>query len=509
MRLADLDSAYDLVIAGGGITGAGIFFQAVQNGYNALLVESKDFAWGTSSRSSKMVHGGLRYMRQGRFNMTRKSVNQREYLLKKYPGLITPLHFLMPVFDDYGPRPMAMKIGLSLYSLMAQKRQHRFYSRSEVLKNIPYLRSPNLNSGVGFTDAQVDDARLVLRLIFDACQLGGTAVNYTSLEAVRRNKTGLLSSVTIRDTESKKVKEIQTRVLINATGANAETLTPCPQKGYRIRPLRGSHLIFPGHLMTLDRVVSFIHPEDLRPVYLFPWEDHLVLGTTDVDHAGNLEAEPCISKTEAQYLMDGLKFVLPKAPIDKNDCISSMAGIRPVFSKVSGTKKKKASTESREHVVWKNKGVITVTGGKLTTFRLLAQDALKAADPWLPSAKPQSGISDNTAAIQKNNRFDLRYGAWGRQAIEKFETSLFEPIPGTNRLWAELCYCAAHEQVCHLDDLMLRRLRIGLFLPNGGLSILDTIQKICSPFVDWDDTRWETEKANYITTWEQCYAPPF
>ncbi len=525
MKLSDLNTQYDLVIAGGGITGAGIFHEAVQKGYKTLLLESNDFAWGTSSRSSKMVHGGLRYLKQGRFLMTRASVKQREYLLNLYPGLISPLKYMLPLYDNYGPKQSAMKLGLSIYSFMAQKKQHQMFSKSECIKKLPPIRQENLLSACGFTDAQVDDARLVLRLIFDACGLGGDAINYIKLDSVQRENSGKVSSVQVIDQKSGQVKIIKTKAVVNATGVFVDQLSVCPIKGHRIRPLRGSHLIFPGHLIELNHVISFFHPEDLRPVFLFPWEGCLILGTTDLDHDQDLSKEPRMTPSESEYLLSGLKYILPDLNIELSDCIASIAGVRPVLSKVSNKRSKfaskkikAASKESREHVVWKDGGVVSVTGGKLTTFRLLAQDALKAAADDLPAPKPlkpELGTIDSSSHKQflliSNNlgqRVIDRLGIDKLEVFKHYDKNLFNQVPGTTTLWAELYYSAAHEQVRHLDDLLLRRTRIGLFLPQGGVTLLDEIESVCTPCLPWNKERWKQEKKNYLDTWNQYYSPP-
>ena len=351
MKFTELDKTYDIVIAGGGITGAGVFYEAVKRGYSVLLAESEDFAWGTSSRSSKMVHGGLRYLKQGKFLLTKAAVKEREFLLEQYPGLVLPLHFIMPLFDHYGPSRTALKFGLSIYSFMAGKKQHLSYTKQQALDIIPGIRKENLLSAVGFQDSQVDDARLVLRLIYDACQNGGVAMNYTTVSGFERDKKDRLSVVFLKDKGSGREIEIKTSVLINATGVLAETLHPAHKQGLHIRPLRGSHLFFPDRF-NLDKVISFIHPKDSRPVFIFPWEGVLVLGTTDVDHKQDLNTEPRMTKQEADYLMEGLYHVLPDCPLNLSDCISSMAGVRPVLAR---KKAAAASKESREHVVWQDK----------------------------------------------------------------------------------------------------------------------------------------------------------
>ena len=514
MRLIDTDNNFDLVVIGGGITGAGVFHEAVNLGLKTILLEAKDFAWGTSSRSSKMVHGGLRYLKQGKFLLTRSAVRERERLLKTYPGLVNPLNFLMPIYDDYGPKKSSMRIGLSIYSFMARQRQHQSFTRDQTLKFIPQIRNDNLVSSVGFKDAQVDDARLVLRLINDGCLAGGTALNYTKVIGIERDNKGNVAAINAHDTITGHKAELKTKTVINATGVWAEQLYPSPVKGYHLRPLRGSHLIFPEDILPLERVISFAHPEDLRPVFFFPWNGCNILGTTDVDHEDNLDQEPFVTDEEASYLISGLQFILPDLDISLKDCISSIAGIRPVLSK----KKKKASKESREHVVWEDKGLVTVTGGKLTTFRLLALDALDAAKKYLPQhLKIQTKI-----AIQKpemNDSFlDLpevlkqrlygRYGHMAKEILKNNDKERFTHIADTSSLWIELCHAAQHENIHNLSDLMLRRVRIGLFLPHGGKAYLDKIEKICKPFLSWDKERWASEKNTYMDLWQKFYSPP-
>lgn len=538
--IESIEKNYDLVIVGGGVTGAGVFHEALVQGFSPLLVEANDFAWGTSSRSSKMVHGGLRYLKEGKIFLTRAAVRERQRLLSEYPGLVEPLNFIMPLYHGHGPSMGAMKFGLSLYSLMAGERQHEIFSRTQVVGMVPKVCQTDLMSGVGFKDAQVDDARLVLRLIFDGCDQGGHAFNYTRATAIERNTRGNVIGVHLRDTETGDVSFVKTPVVINATGAFAEALHPSPVKGFHIRPLRGSHLVFPGKLYPLDRVISFIHPTDNRAVFLFPWEGCLFLGTTDVDHTGvdhteSMSKEPCISLEEADYLMEGLAHILPDLKVSLDDCIASIAGVRPILSK----KKVAASKESREHVVWKDHGLVTVTGGKLTTFRILAADALKAAQKYLPRAPKRKtcpkavsgpaskiavesreglGSMDSQLSINQLSASQLstgviqrlrgRYGARVKQVMATGTPKDFIPVGNTQTLWAELCHGARHEQVRHLSDLLLRRVRIGLFLPNGGMDFMDEIQARLAPFLDWDKERWGREIKTYEQVWQRAYSVP-
>ncbi len=504
-----------MIIIGGGITGAGIFREAVRHGARVLLLERNDFAWGTSSRSSKMVHGGLRYLRAGKFRLTRDSVRERQRLLDQAPGLVQPLQFLMPVYKDYGPSKNMVALGLSIYSAMAWEKQYVRLNAEEIRRQLPLVRSEHLSAGFVFRDAQVDDARLVLRLISEGCRNGGRAENYVTVCGIRRDRQGAVAAVVAEDTETLQSKEFTTRVVVNATGVWGEDFQASPVKGQHLRPLRGSHLVFPAEHLPSDKVISFIHPRDHRPVFVFPWEGRALLGTTDVDHEDALDEEPCITPTEAAYLMEGLKFILPGIKISGEDCIASYAGVRPVLSKGG----KVASNESREHVVWEDKGLVTVTGGKLTTFRLLALDALKAVRHYLPIESPNKKapvftpprISEKMKWLPETIRQRLqgRYGNSADEVLDVEGESVLTRVGSTNTLWAEIVFAAMHEKVRHLTDLMLRRVRIGLLLPEGGKDQLDRIERLCQSVLAWNDMRWQQEKQLYIETWRRYNAPPF
>ncbi len=228
---------------------------------------------------------------------------------------------------------LAMKAGLTIYSLMAGEKQHEIYTKTQATDKISGIRQENLASAVGFKDAKVDDARLVLRLIDKGKLLGGMALNYTRVTRIKRDQKGYAAAVNIKDEESGALSEIKTKVVINATGIFAEKLHPSAQKGFHIRPLRGSHLIFSQKLFPLTQVISFIHPQDLRHLFLFPWEGCIVFGTTDVDHNQDIEVEPFVTMDEADYLMQGLRYILPEINLSLKNCISSIAGVRAILSR--------------------------------------------------------------------------------------------------------------------------------------------------------------------------------
>jgi len=516
MGLDSLEEKWDLIVIGGGITGAGVLREAVRMGIRTLLVERNDFAWGTSSRSSKLVHGGLRYLKEGRLHLTYESVCQRQRLLSEAPGLVEELGFLVPVYKHIGPGKAALCAGLNLYDLMARKRYHRYFDTRSFAAMVPRLSTDGLTGGYRFMDAQVDDARLVQRLINESIAQGGTAINYSGVGEILRDERGNVRGVTMTDTETGESRNMSTRAVINATGSWAETLHPSPEQNLHLRPLRGSHLMIPAWRLPLAQAVTLTHPDDGRPLFIIPWEGALMLGTTDIDHGKSISGEIVMSREEAHYMIECLRAYFPAAGIGLNDCIASYAGIRPVLSKGNLD----PSKESREHVVWRKNGLVTVTGGKMTTFRLLAVDALKAAAADLPAGArprigepafqpvPQSPSDQRGLSPLLWRRLYGRYGMTAETMIRDADAKDLSLIPGTHTLWAELPVLAATEQVRHLTDLLLRRVRIGLLVAGGGREHLDRIQFLCAPVLNWDEDRWKAERRMYVEHWDYAHSVP-
>ena len=516
MNLKDIPDKWDLIIIGGGITGAGVFREAARMGLSVILIEQRDFAWGTSSRSSKLVHGGLRYLKEGHFKMTKIAVEERERLLKEAPGLVEPLGFLLPIYEDQRPGKRTIQVGLSLYDIMARERQHHYYEREKFKQMVPHINSSGLKGGFEFLDAQVDDSRLVLRLINEAAASGACALNYVAVNRINRNDAGQVVGVNVSDVETLENRTFWSPAVINATGSWAEKLHPSPEPLRHLRPLRGSHLVFPADALPLTKGFSFIHPADKRAVFVVPWEGAVLLGTTDLDHTANLSVEPTITEEEVIYLMRGVQAMFPALAISLQDCLCAFAGIRPVLSEG----KLKPSEESREHVVWISDGLITVTGGKLTTFRRLAMDALKAAKPYLP---PDTSLNRKAPAFDEVpqkpplgygltppiwRRLYGRYGMAAETIVRKAKPRDLSIVPGTHTLWAELPYVAQNEQIRHLTDLLLRRVRIGLLTPEGGKAYLKRIRKLCQNVLPWDRRRWKKEINTYLEHWLYAHALP-
>ncbi len=506
MENKPIDKAYDLVVVGGGITGAGVLRESVRMGLKTLLVEKNDFAYGTSSRSSKLVHGGLRYLKQGKLLLTYESVRQRQRLLDEAPGLVDEIDFLMPIYRERGPGRLPLTAGLVLYDLMAGKLYHSHMDSKEFAEMVPGIDTTGLSGGFRFMDAQTDDARLVLRLISESAEDGGQALNYTSATGIVRNEDGAVTGIDITDVETGESHTVSTPAVINATGAWAETLHPVHESDMHLRPLRGSHLVIPADRLPLTRAVTLIHPDDGRPLFIIPWEGALMLGTTDIDHGNDLNTEVTATAEEAAYMMECLNTYFPEANLTLGDCSASFAGIRPVLTRKENVD---PSKESREHVIWADKGLVTVTGGKLTTFRILAADALKATKPWLPADARVDLKSpafakvplpaDNPKGLPAPNLRNL-YGRYGKHAasiIDRAEARDLECIPGTHTLWAEIPFAAESENVRHLTDLLLRRVRMGMLLKDGGREHLPRIRNLCEPVLNWDGDRWETELQMY------------
>lgn len=512
--LGELSQEWDILVIGGGISGAGILREAAAAGLKALLMEQGDFASGTSSKSSKLVHGGLRYLKTGQWRLTLESVRERERLVRESAGLVRPLGFILPIYRDRKPGWWVMKAGLWLYDLMARKR--RFYSlKPDALRMVaPHLREDQVRGAFCYPDAQTDDARLTVRVLSEALARGARAINYLRANELLIENDRVMG-VRVQDRAGSGSHEVRAKLVINVAGAWCDRLRMQVGGHEKLRPLRGSHLVFDYRDVPAAQAISLFHPRDNRPVFLVPWEGKVLVGTTDLDHRAELDTEPHCTGEEASYLLEALRFLMPNRPISLDMAIGAWAGTRPVIS--SGTNVD-PSKESREHALWEEKGLLTVTGGKLTTYRTTALQVLQAARKFLPqfpeingdarildevSAKPHPGLSEAQQA-----RLYARYGNAASRLLAEAVPAQLSSIPDTPYLWAELAWSAKHEAVLHLQDLLLRRLRIGLLVRNGGAALLPRVRELCQPALGWDDARWQQEERDYLLRWRDFYAPP-
>ena len=512
---------WDVLIIGGGIVGAGLLRESARLGLKALLVEANDFGSGTSSRSSKLVHGGLRYLSTGQVKLTVESVHERQRLLHEGQGLIEPIEFLLPGYHGDHPPTWMFGLGLAIYDTIAMRWQHDHHSPQEMCGLVRGLNPRELKGGYRFFDAQTDDARLVLRVLQEAVHAGGSALNYARVEQLLRESSGRVCGAGLHDLAGDRTAEVTAAVVINATGAWADDLRKEIGQRPRLRKLRGSHLVFSREKLPTQQVISFLHPRDDRPVMVLPWEGATLIGTTDVDHPDAMATDPAISDSEVDYLMEGLKYIFGSLDVTLDDVISTFSGIRSVLD----TGRANPSKESRDEVLWNEKGLITITGGKLTMFRRMAQDTLRFVRQSLPNhpwPDPKARVLDELdqaaidlamesgGALDQCSKLRLlgRYGVHSADLLRAASPGELDAVCGSPTLWAELRWAVQAEQVVHLDDLLLRRTRLGLLLPEGASQILAQVRGLCQQELGWDDSRWQAEEQAYQDLWQRAYTLP-
>jgi len=514
---------WDMVVIGGGITGAGVLREAVRENLSVLLIEQQDFAWGTSSRSSKMVHGGLRYLAQGDFRLTREAVAERQRLLREAPGLVEPLKYIYPFRKGAFPGRFAFNSVLWLYDRFAGRKDYRYLAKGMVEALFPGLRSQDLRGATEFTDAVTDDSRLVMRVLQEGCAEGGVAINYLRAKELAY-ADGRVSGLALEDVETGEAFSVQAKVVVNATGAWADRLRGQLVDEQRVRPLRGSHLVIPSWRLPVHQALGYAHPVDGRFVFVYPWEGATVIGTTDLDHADDLDVEAGITEQEVDYILEGVNHQFPTANLTRDDIYNTWSGVRPIVCDEGDDPQTiNPSAARRDHAVWEDKALVTVTGGKLTTFRTIALDVMQAAAPYLPidpvdpDAETEEAppvFSAPTVKLPRSlgataaRRLKGFYGNAARAVLDGAAADELCYIPGCKTLWAELRWAAGHEAVQHLDDLMLRRTRLGLLLYRGGAQHFTRIKRICQAELGWDDSRWERELERYCRIWRNKYSLP-
>lgn len=535
---------WDMLIIGGGITGAGIAREAARRGLAVLLIEQKDFAWGTSSRSSKMVHGGLRYIASGDYKTTLLSVRERERMLSEAEGLVNEMHYIMPHYKGKFPPPWIFKILLRVYDGLAGKRYSKYFKKDAFLSLNPNIKQDKFLGASQFSDAVTDDSRLVMRVLDEAINDGAQAINYLKAESLITNEQGLVVGATLKDTcyEDNAQNNVQSnvesydvyaKVVVSATGAWADTLRMQASKQTeqsfhkQIRPSRGSHLVVSKERLPIEQAYTFLHPVDKRAVFVFPWENRTVLGTTDLDHPPLDDSEVGITNEEVDYLLTATNELFNDAKLNRKDVISTWAGVRPLISEGGDGKRVSPSKEKRDHSVWLDNNLVTVSGGKLTTFRLIALDVLEKCREVLTLDKSliqkqtlnDDHVFSNTAPT--NPKFftlpkalqQRLQGFYGRQLDTLLELAHEDDlayVTDSNTIWAEIRFAARHEQVIHLDDLLLRRTRLGLILPNGAMTPLISarLKQICQQELGWNEQKWQQEAQRYQNLWQRYYHLP-
>lgn len=492
---------YDLIIIGGGITAAGIFHLSAAQGLKVLLVEQKDFAWGTSSRSSKMVHGGLRYLASGQWKMTRDATKQREKLLLELPGLVELMPFIMMhKAGDFPPASIFNPV-LSLYDKLAGSHYHRQLSLDTAKAWLAHVNFSfdDVKASSLFADGVTDDARLVLRLLQDGVISGGQALNYAQVTDLIENDKAVSGVKLLLNHQT---YNVQAQCIINATGSWAAQLHTLPQG--QMRPLRGSHLVFPFERLPVPACISFFHPEDKRPVYAYPWQGCTVIGTTDLDHQQPPDIEPGISQQEVDYLMRLAHQFFPSQTLSEKDVISCWSGVRPIFS---DKQSHNPSKESREHHIWSKPGLISVTGGKLTSYHLMADEVLarvKSQYPKLITNRHNAHFSQPKNGYA-NRRLSGYFGHFA-STISQMDNS--DKIGISSYQWRELAWSIEHENVIHLDDLLLRRSRLALLLGHKISHYRQQILSLCCQALAWSQEQADEEWLRFEKIFMTYYQLP-
>lgn len=506
---------WDIVIIGGGITGAGILREAVRSGYRTLLVEQRDFAWGSSSRSSKMVHGGIRYLASGKISLTRHALQERENLVRQAPNLVERLGYYFPLYRKRFPPGFAAGLLFWLYDRLAGTRDHHRVSNRQLAEVFRELDTSQLNGAFYYTDAVTDDARLTLRVVQESVRHGGIVRNYTRANRLLKQQ-GKVSGLLLEDRESGEELEIGCSAVINATGAWADRLGNAALAGMKIRPQRGSHLILSTEQFPVSHAIFIVHPDDGRRVFIYPWEGRTVVGTTDIFHDRNLDNAASMTRDELVYLLSAAAQLFPGRPPTGSDVISSWSGVRPI---ITSGKSGDPSRASREHQVWVEPGLVSCSGGKLTTFHYMALDVIAKARQFLP-ARPEPSETeifrrtDVTGAdvlpgdAERGNRLLGRYGNDAVELISSAPKREHVTIPGTSTCLAQVRWALQREAVVHLDDLMLRRTRLGLLLANGGEEVLGDISTMVREVCGWSTGQWDIETNRYRDIIRTYYTVP-
>jgi glycerol-3-phosphate dehydrogenase len=441
------DRLWDVLVIGGGATGLGIALDAAARGFSTALIEARDFAAGTSSRSTKLIHGGVRYLAQGNVKLVREALAERATLIANAPALVHALEFIVPCY-----RPLereALRIGLGLYDALAGARSigpTRWLSRAETLQRLSTVRAAGLQGGVSYWDAQFDDARLAIALMRTACRLGAAAINYVGVESLEIDG-GIVRAVAAVDGETGERLRLRARVVFNATGVWADRLRALAQKD--AHPLltlsRGSHIVVGAHFLPGARALMIPRTADGRVLFAIPWQHYLVVGTTDVP-AVVPEWDPEPTAGEIDFIVETARGHLAQ-PIATADITSAFAGLRPLVARSAPGATR---TLSREHaIVIEHGNLVTVTGGKWTTYRVMAMDALDQA--------VRRGLLAARAAATGSLRIDVDAQL---EAAAAAASPAEAPDEAALRRYRDLA--RAHEQARTVEDILQRRLRVGL-----------------------------------------------
>jgi glycerol-3-phosphate dehydrogenase len=512
--LAGLGQPFDLIVLGGGITGCGIFFDAAQRGLRVLLIERSDVASGTSSRSSKLIHGGLRYLKRLQFQITRQAVRERDRMVALDPHLVWPIRFVYPIYHGGRPPGWQVDLGLRLYGRMTGGRQrHRRLDPEELERLAPGVATEGLDVTFDYGDAVTDDARLTLAVASTGAAYGGLLLTRAEVEEGIRDASGRLRGLHLRDLETGQVHTAEASLIVNATGAWVDAVRHrLGIDGVTVRPSRGSHLIFAKERLPIEAAVTIPSPDDGRPVFFIPHPEGVLAGTTDLFHEGDLD-DPRPSEAEAGYLLRSVQAAFPGRKIGPEDVRGAFAGVRPIVDAGAAD----PSAASREEAIWEENGLLSVAGGKLTTWRAIAEEAVDRALALLPPERSRRVAPCATtgtplgalAPRDLDSRLSAVHGlepgvasgmarrlgglAWTACALARGPEELRPLLEGTDVCAAEVRGWLRHGAVTRLEDLLLRRVRLGVWDPPAARALASYLTPLFRDELDWNTERWERE----------------
>ena len=512
----------DVLVVGSGIVGAGVALDAVSRGLSTALVEQRDFASGTSSRSSKLVHGGLRYLEMFDFGLVREALQERGLLLTRLaPHLVRPVPFLYPLHHTW-ERPY-VGAGLALYDAMAMAGKydmgvprHKHLFRRQVARMAPDLRTDQLTGAIQYYDCQVDDARLVMNIARTAAAYGAHVASRTKVTGFLREGERVVGAK-IRDLENDRDCEVRAKVVINAAGVWTDQIQDLVggRGALRVEASKGIHLVVPR-----DRIRSetgFITKTEKSVLFVIPWGRHWIIGTTDTPWDLDL-AHPAASRADIDYVLDHVNTLL-KDPLDHEDVEGVYAGLRPLLK----GEDEATSKISREHtVVAPVPGLVLIAGGKLTTYRVMAKDAVDVAARSLDGVRPSitdrvpllgaHGFETRTnqrATLARTSglhiaRIDHLLGRYGGMVDELLDLMIEDPalaeplIHAEDYLCAEVVYAVSFEGARHLDDVLTRRTRISIETFDRGVLSAPQVAELMGGVLGWDQERIDAEVDHYL-----------
>ena len=517
------DGTWDVVIVGGGIVGSGALLDAVSRGMRAALIEQDDIAAGTSSRSSRLIHGGLRYLEQFRFGLVREALAERSRILHLAPHLVRLEPLLFPIYGIPFLSKAFYDTGLTMYDVLGARRDggwHRRLSKADTLEIAPTLRHEGLRGGLLYHDGVEDDARYTLAVARTAVTDGGLAVTRVRATGLRTSDAyGTLEAVRAQDLMTGSKFEIRTRAVVDATGVwAAEPDHAFGSGSLRILPSRGAHLVVPRERIPNRHGLTIRVPGKI--VFLVPWPDHWLIGTTDAPYEG-VSAHPAADGWEVDLLLETVNTTMD-VDLRREDIVGTYAGLRPLIAPSGGSTVK----ASREHRVTVEKnGVVRISGGKYTTYRVMALDVIDAvlgreaakARPSQTADRRLVGAADTDALARIAAELETlpALAAVGSEAAERLvsrhgteapgvaslgaELDLIRPlVTGRPFLEAEVTWAARHEIALSLDDMLARRTRLAQELPDRGAAIAPRVAELLGTELGWGETRKAREVEAYL-----------